>query len=325
MKTKISVGFITYGTGTAKYLSDFLPSLKKALSLISSNQIFVIDNTEEENNGNSRYIKDKFPEITYEWSKENIGFARAYNKMINKARSIGSEYFLVINPDLILEETSIKKLIEILEEDESLGSVSPKIMKWDFENDKKTSIIDTCGIKYLNGLKFIDVGQGEIDIDQYKDQKILGPSGACGLFKMSAFEKIRTKQGKYFDEDMFMYKEDCDLAYRLFLFGYDSKLVSKAIVHHDRTVAKKGDGLFAMIRDRKSRSKNVRIWSFVNQQIIYYKYWHTLNYINKKALVINQVKLLLYILLFEQFLLLQLPVVYRFERKYRAILKNTSR
>ncbi|MCK5415992.1 glycosyltransferase [Candidatus Parcubacteria bacterium] len=314
MSNKLTIGFITYGKSTSKYLPFFLPSLKNALDEIHDYKIIVQDNTDKEENENKKYIKENYPEIDFEWSGKNIGFARAYNKLIKKAEKLDSEYFLVINPDVLLDKNAILKMIEALEDNDNLGSVAPKILKWDFENNKKTNIIDSCGIKLLPGLRFVDLGQCEIDNNQFENEKIIGPSGACALIKIDALIKIK-KNEQYFDENMFMYKEDCDLIYRLYLANYNSAFVNDAVIYHDRTVTGKGEGIWNIIKSRKYKNKQEKKWSFVNQQLIYYKFWNTINLKNKLILIWHQAKSFIFILLFEQYLLLELPKLWYMKKK----------
>ena len=141
-------------------------------------------------------------------------------------------------------------------------------------------------------------------MNKFNNISILGPSGAAAMYRLSALEKVKFN-GQYFDEMMFMYKEDCDLAYRLFLAGFKSKCVSDAIIYHDRTVAGKGDGNLQVAINRKYKSQQVKKWSFVNQQIIFLKYWHLQNFYGKLTIIWNEFKMIVFIILFEQYLLRQ--------------------
>jgi len=302
-KIKLAVGFITYGEYTAKYLPFFLPSLSG--QAFKDFVVLCFDNSEEEDNENSKYIKNNYPEIEIARGGKNLGFARAYNKMIKRARDLGAEYFLAINPDVILNPDAIGKMVAAMDNDGGLGSVSPKMLKWNFVENEKTNIIDTCGIKLLPGLRFVDAGQGMEDGAVLDSERILGPSGAAGMYRMSALEKVK-QDGQYFDELMFMYKEDCDLAYRLFLAGFKSKCVDEAIVWHDRSASALGESDLSAALNRKNKSRQVKKWSFLNQQIIFAKYWSLQSLKSKLAIIWYQMKILVFILLFERYLLSEL-------------------
>jgi GT2 family glycosyltransferase len=322
---KLTVGFIAYGELTAKYLPYFLPSLKVSLENANINyEIDIIDNSSNRENDNSSYLKKYYPEINFDWQNgKNIGFAQAHNKLMRKASAIGADYYLVLNPDISVELAAIKFLIKAMD-DNKLGSVSPKILKWDFARNEKTSLIDSCGIIMKPGLRFVDIGQGEIDNGQFENPEILGPSGAAALYRISALEKVKEGES-YFDEAMFMYKEDCDLAFRLSLAGYKSKCVASAKIYHDRTVNSSGSSLLNIIRDRGPKSKQQKKWSFLNQQLIYWKFWPVISAKDKFALVWRQILTLAYIILFEQFLFGQLVSLARLRKKIKVYKKNNQK
>ncbi len=334
---KLAVGFITYNEATAKYLDDFLPSLEAALSFLKSEdyRVYVFDNSDKANLLNSRILW-RHQKIEYFCLGHNLGFARAYNILIREAIKDGADYFLVVNPDTIIEPEAIRNLIVALDNDGSLGSVAPKILRWDFAGKKKTKTIDSLGLVLKPGLKFSDLGQGSEDREKLGDEeknkafKILGPSGAAGLFRLSALEKVAatppgnreirpenkesfsgSRFAQYFDERFFMYKEDCDLAYRLFSAGFGSRLVPGAIIYHDRTAAVSKGGIKNFWRGRQSKSKKIRAWSFRNQHFIFLKHWKKQNFANKIIVILRVLSLFIFSLILEQFLLKEYFFMFR--------------
>lgn len=308
---KVIVGFITYGENTAKYLPYFLDSLEK--QILSRVELIAVDNSSEKDDKNRKYLQEH-SSVDILASGENLGFARAYNILIREAFERGAKYFLALNPDVIMEADALESLVRAMENEEELGSASPKVLKWDFENKQKTSIIDTCGIKLNKGLIFYDLGQTEPDKGQYDGLEILGPSGAAAIYRMSALEQIQERSG-FFDETMFMYKEDCDLAYRMRLTGYRSICVGKAVVYHDRTASGKKESNLRIAWNRKNKSKQVKKWSFFNQQVIFLKYWSIQTWDNKAAILWYELKALFFILIFEQYLLKEWWRIWRLKDK----------
>ncbi len=298
---KIAVGFIVYGEVTVKYLPYFLPSL---LAQTEKNFfVLVFDNTEKEkNNSNIKYINRYCPQAKIFSVNRNIGFACAYNHLIKAAAKQGADYFFVINPDVVLSFNVLAELAKALENNLELAAVSPKVLRWDFLNKKKTNIIDTCGIILRPGLRFQDVGQTETDKGQYDNASIIGPSGAAGMYRLSALEAIK-EHGQYFDEKFFMYKEDCDLAYRLYLAGFKAKCVPRAIVYHDRTVSQSGKYFWSTIFGRRQKARQVKEWSFFGQQFIFFKYWPRQSWRQKLAVLSQELKMVIFVLFFEPYLL----------------------
>lgn len=299
---KIAVGFITYNSSSSKYLPHFLDSLFKSLEGLSRSSYLILarDNSEERINDNQRYIEKNINKadklINFTWSGANIGFSKAYNIMISEAARWGADYFLMINPDIFMSSDAIEKMVSEISRNTELGSLSPKILRWDFDNRILTDYIDSCGLSVNSCLTFTDIGQGEKDDGRFDKVHILGPSGAAALFRMSALEKVK-EGGTYLDEDMFMYKEDCDLAYRLFLAGYKSALVPDAIIYHDRTAAAQG------LAHRSLKSRQVRSWSFLNQHILYIKYYKQQSLRGKIGILARAGLIFIYVLFRERFLL----------------------
>jgi len=311
---KLVIGFILFKENTARYLPFFLPSLKS--QDFSNLNIVAYINKYEKDDINEKYLKQYYPEIDIIKSEENKGFAFANNRMMKKAFDVRADYFLTINPDAILEDNAISEMIKVLDFDNNLASVSPKILKWDFENNKKTDIIDTCGIQMSSGLRFFDIGQGQKDNHLFYKQNIIGPSGACAMYRMRDVERVK-EDDEYFDENMFMYKEDCDLAYKLFLLGFSSKLANNSIIYHDRTVENTSKGLFGVISNRRNKSKQVKIWSFQGQQIIFLKYWHLQDFWSKLSIILFEIKVLFFIALVEPYLLKEIVNLYKKRKDIR--------
>lgn len=302
----IYAGFITYGQATAKYLPYFLPSLKN--QIFKDFKILAVDNSEVAENKNTLYIKKDFPEIDLKRSGENLGFAKAFNLMITQAINEGAEYFLALNPDMILEPALIKELVKAMATDEKIAAVQPKILKWDLAVNKKTNVIDSLGLSLNKEHRFFDAHQGEtVQPELTVKKEIFGFTGAAVLLRLKALKDVAFTDGghkEYFDELMFMYKEDCDLSYRLRLAGWKIALAPGAVAYHNRQAAAKGKSNLAIALNRSAKSKAVKQWSFLNQLILLLKL-KKLPFSRrvKLATAWYQFKSLIFALLFEPYLL----------------------
>lgn len=313
---KLVVGFITYNDSSAKYLSDFLPSLKRALEFLpeAEREILVFDNSDADHNINrlslEYFVKENPGELIRFSRNKNLGFSRAYNQLIKQAKKLQAEYFLALNPDTIMESDAVKIMLDKMDANPDLGSLSPKILRWNFAEHKKTKEIDSCGLILKTGLKFEDLGQGELDEEQYHQALIIGPSGAAALYRLKALEKVRVNHD-YFDSRFFMYKEDCDLAYRLYKAGFKSALAAEAIVYHDRTVSRSKPGIWSRLRARRSLSRQTRAWSFKNQHLLFVKHFWKENFISKLTIGLRVVSLFIFSLILEQYNLKEYPAIFR--------------
>lgn len=301
---KLVIATIVYKDHSLKYFPEFLHGLKRATSNLNLKyQIFFGDNSGNDLR-NQEYINKQeiisSDLISYFHFGKNLGFAKAYNQLISKAQKIKAQYFLALNPDVLCSKDSISLLIKEMDKDQSLASLAPKILVWKFNRFHLSNNIDSCGLILKKGLIFKDLGQGIYDRGQYDAHRILGPSGAVALYKMSALEDVKVNK-QYFDEKFFMYKEDCDLAYRLYLKKYKSKLVADSIFYHDRSVS--GGNVFKRLASRFKRSKQERIWSFQGQIYISHKHFKSQSIFNKLMIILNLIKLYTFSLVFERYVL----------------------
>ena len=86
----------------------------------------VIDNGSTD--GTRDFIKNKFPEVDFIQSPENLGFGKANNIGIEKAYKNGADFFYLMNQDAWLYEDSIEKLLAVFEshaKKDEMGILSP--------------------------------------------------------------------------------------------------------------------------------------------------------------------------------------------------------
>ena len=302
---KLAIAFLLYKDSSYKYLEKFVLSLKRATKFLENSEAVIIigDNSgSDDRNKNffSKINKINSIDIDYLDFGVNLGFAKAYNLIIKKANSLDCQYFLMLNPDLQVNENAIINLLDYVKKNKTSKVIAPKILVWDFYQNLVLDKIDSCGIALKPGLIFKDIGQGKSLSEKIDISRIIGPSGAVAFFKLSVLEEIK-ENNQYFDEKFFMYKEDCDLAFRLYLNNIKVDFLDKSLFYHDRSVS--DSSLFNKLKGRKKRSKQERIWSFHGQHYIFIKHFSKLNIFNKLMLMINIVKLFLLALIFEQFLL----------------------
>lgn len=267
---------------------------------------------------------------------ENLFFSRGNNFGIKRSRG---QYILSLNQDTVLEPTFVSGLVAVMERDPALGSVTGKLLHYNFAINSKTRILDSTGIEVFRTKRVIDRGQWEIDKGQYdQDVYVFGASGAAALYRRSALEAVKLSKPngefEYFDEDFGAYKEDVDLAWRLQLAGCKCQYVPTAIIYHGRTVGRSWPTQFIrFILNRRRQSRMVRKLSFKNHYLMIVKnstaqsFW-----LHFPFFLAREILLLVYTILFEpfQFLALveffrQLPEAIRKHRLIMAMRKISSR
>ena len=93
---KLSIVIVNYKV--KEYVSNLLSSIRKAQGDLAI-QVFVVDN--DSGDGSIDYLRNRHPDVSYIQNHENVGFGKANNQAIQKARGT---YTLIINPDTLVSE-----------------------------------------------------------------------------------------------------------------------------------------------------------------------------------------------------------------------------
>lgn len=257
MKNDIAqVGIIIVAYNSSKWLEKMLPTLLE--QNYPNKRICLIDNNSSDRSVETflEKVKDlKKSEYKIIKNKENIGFSRAVNMGIQELQT---PYIMLANPDIVFDKSYISQLAKIMDSMPNIGAVTGKIL-W-LDNGKKTKIIDSTGLLKLPSQRVIDRGQGEEDHMQFDSRKkVFGVSGCAPMYRYSALKEIE-EDNKIFDEDMFMYKEDIDISWRLNKKGYINYYYPKAKCWHAR-----GSGIASsLLKNRKEQSSFTKVHSLKN-------------------------------------------------------------
>ncbi len=284
-KINVSINLLTWNG--EKYLRWLLQSLKE--QTFKNWELLVLDNSSPDKS--VEIIKQYCPEAKIIKQKENIGFARGHNLLINWS---DSDYILVLNQDVILDKDYLEKIIKFLEVNPLVSSAAGKIMYWDFNEGKKSKIIDSWGLKIDKKRQVVDWNQGKKDYD-LENKEVFGLSGAAIIYRRRNLENIKELKNnsfQYFDEDFFAYKEDIDLAWRLRLNGWENYLITNTKAYHHRTINLK--------EDRKLRGVINKI-SYRNHLMLLYKNSFFKNFIKDFFYIIwYELKKIIYFLIHER-------------------------
>lgn len=265
---KLSVIIVSYKVKF--YLEQCLLAVKKATAGIES-EIYVVDN--HSNDGSVEFIAERFPDINLISSNHNNGFSHANNIAI---RQCSGEYVLLLNPDTIVGERSIKEVLKFMDAHPKAGGVGVKMLNADGSCAKEsrrgvptvaTSFYKMTGLCacYPHSQRFAHYYMGHLPWDKSAQIEII--SGAFCMLRHSALDKIGL-----LDEDFFMYGEDVDLSYRLLKGGYENWYVPVEILHY------KGESA------HKSSFRYVHV--FYNAMLIFFRK----HYGNKAAIISLPIK-----------------------------------
>lgn len=86
-------------------------------------EIFVVDNASSD--GSAEMVAKAFPEVTLIANKQNLGFARANNQAIQRARG---RVLLLLNPDTVVHEGALAGVVQYLDAHREVGILGGKIV-----------------------------------------------------------------------------------------------------------------------------------------------------------------------------------------------------
>ena len=181
-------------------------------------EVVVADNGPGE--GCAQLLGNRFPEVVrIGFGGRNLGFGSALNRAVSER---GSGPLIFLNDDAVPNPDFVESLIDTRRES-SAAMVAGVLLRAD-----DPARIDSAGISCDRTLAAWDYLTGEPAnrLDNAADP--LGPTGGAALFDREAFNQVGG-----FDERIFLYYEDLDLALRMRLAGYSCRLAPDARAIHE--------------------------------------------------------------------------------------------
>jgi GT2 family glycosyltransferase len=263
--------------------------------------LFIIDNASSD--GTVDWIRSNYPGIAILQNSNNLGFSRAHNQGLKLHHS---PYIVVMNPDIILDPNFLKTAANALTSRDKAAAVCGKLSRFHFSSSDlkevvEDGIIDATGLVLMRNYQAYHRGAGEIDDGQFeKTEEVFGASGALAVYRRSALDTVAVA-GKIFDDGLFAYKEDVDLAWRLRLAGWSTYFYPLARALHFREAR---DGLEhsnkALAQARKKKSSFVNYLSYRNHALVVIKNAYVKNILhNLPAIAWYELKKFVYIIIFE--------------------------
>ncbi len=162
-------------------------------------------------------------------------------------------------------------------------------------------LIDSAGLWLERSRRVVDIGHSAVDAGQFDEiTAVFGISGAAAMYRREAIEFV-SPFNELLDESFVSYKEDVDLAYRLRWAGYDACLLSSTIAWHDRSLsADETNGLLKLIKQRRSWSAELRVYSWSNHLAFLIKNESLMNFVKDSPFILwFEFKKFIYLLIFE--------------------------
>lgn len=215
----MKVSVVTPNYNGKDFLYAYFESLIKNSNEIG--EVIIVDNGS--NDGSQEFIRNyrekvDFPIVLIE-NSQNLGFAEAVNQGISKARY---DYIFSLNNDTVVEKSAILELLNLLNTDGRIFSVSSKMVQ--FNNPE---LIDDAG-DYYTLLAYTKKRGNNQNLNNFIEvSEIFSSCAGAALYRKDLLEELDG-----FDSEFFAYMEDVDLGYRARINGYKNLFCPNAIVYH---------------------------------------------------------------------------------------------
>jgi len=241
---KLSVIIVNYNV--KHFLEQCLNSVYTAITNIDAD-VWVVDNNSVD--GSCAMVKEKFPQVKLIENKDNPGFSIANNQAMRKSEA---EYFLLLNPDTIVQEDTFSKCIDFMDANPEAGGLGVKMVdgRGKFLPESKRSLptpmVSFYKIFGLSALfpkskTFSKYHLGHLSENQTHEIEVL--AGAYMFMRKSTLDKVGL-----LDETFFMYGEDIDLSYRIVKGGFKNYYFPETqILHYKGESTKKGSVNYVMV------------------------------------------------------------------------------
>ncbi len=189
------VDLITVNYNGLSFLEDFFRSLNNLDYPMDKLRVFFVDNDSRDGSLDFfRQVKTNF-ECTFIANRKNLGFARANNEVFSRCTA---DYIALLNNDTRVDRKWLAAMVEVMLSSGDIGMVCSRRIPTEAPRliDPVTNETSWC-------------------------------SGGHCLIRASALKKTG-----YFDEHFFMYGEDVDLSWRMWLAGYHCVYVPESLCEH---------------------------------------------------------------------------------------------
>lgn len=230
-RSSVQLSIIIVNYNVRDFLHHALVSLHQGLRGIRT-EIFVVDNASDD--GSVEMVKRHFPSVDLIVNKKNFGFAKANNQALSRARG---KFILLINPDTIVQEDTLRVMVEFFENNPDVGLAGCKILNPDgtFQLSCRRSFPSPwAAFTKISGLSALFPKSklfGKYNLTYLNPDETYEIDAVSGSFVMVRRRVYEEVGG--LDEDFFMYGEDLDWCYRIQKAGWKNYYVhATQIIHY---------------------------------------------------------------------------------------------
>jgi GT2 family glycosyltransferase len=201
-----------------RFLTPCLDALRAQTYPREQVEIILVDDASTDSS--VAFVAEHYPEVKIVQLARNSGLAIGCNA---GARAAAGALLVMLNNDTEVEPGWLAALVEAATANPQAGAIASKMLLF----DRRDTLHNAGDLMGRDGIPR-NRGVWQVDQGQFDDQpQIFGGCGGGVMYRRAAWE-----QADGFDERLFMYLEDVDLAWRLRLLGWDAVFAPAARLYH---------------------------------------------------------------------------------------------
>lgn len=199
-----------------KFIGKCLDSILQ--SEFQDYEVVVVDDNSKDKSPKILKNYERLPQIYVIYLDQNQGPAKARNLGVKNS---SGKYIIFLDADTEIENGCLETVVDKLESNSKVGALQTKLIKG------RSQKIDAAGhFLSFSGFPY-EIGVVEDESKHNKETVIFGARSAGMAVRKDLFKEIGG-----FDEDYFIYGEETDLSWRVWLAGSEIRYFPQAKVYH---------------------------------------------------------------------------------------------
>ena len=246
--SELELSIVIPSWNTRDYLAACLAALERAE--LPANEWIIVDNGSAD--GSAELVAERHPRATLVRNATNEGFARGSNQGMRLARG---RYVLLLNTDTEVAPDAISRLWRFLEEHEEYGAAAPRLVHPDGRTQRTVQEFPNLWTPLFFSTPLERCFPHSVELERYfmrdwdqeTSRDVDQPPAACLLLRKSVLDRVGL-----FDEELWLFYNDVDLARRIKDAGWKTRYLAEAsVLHHVGGSTKKfGDFVARWQQDR---------------------------------------------------------------------------
>ena len=212
-----------------RVISDCLHSI---FSGTHSTEVEVIVSDNGSTDGSPEFIRQTFPSVRVIKNGANLRFSKGNNVGIQVS---SGEYVLILNPDTIIHEGSLDRLIKFADRHPEVGGFGCRVLNPDGSYQVSARPFPTIWRGWLGALRLgvlgylsdVFISEEYIRWNGDTERLIDWHSGCCLMVRADLLKKLGG-----FDDEFQYYYEDVDLCHRIWDSGYPIVFTPEVTITH---------------------------------------------------------------------------------------------